>query len=124
MTEAAETLCQQCGMCCDGTLFHTVPLRAEDVLPAKLTVVTNARGARSFRQPCDALEGTCCTVYSERPYACRKYECMLLEALRSGEVSLSGAAEIVAQAKQLRMAANSREKLEAFLRFHFIGHRR
>lgn len=135
-------LCQACGLCCDGTLFTVVPLAATDQPPPKLTLEIKPTGARALRQPCTGLEGTCCTVYDARPLACRRYECLLFEALRSEEEHLAGALSIVARAKALTAAvaptlAEARaakaqggpadpalEKAEAWLRFHFLGHRR
>ena len=140
---AEAQVCQACGLCCDGSLFARVPLTAEDRAPSALTVDTKPNGARSIRQRCTALSGTCCTVYEERPTACRGYTCLLYEAVRSGEETLTGAVGIVAKAKVLtaavqpslteaRVAASKEdarpdpalEKAEAWLQFHFLGHRR
>ncbi|MGV3620738.1 MAG: YkgJ family cysteine cluster protein [Archangium sp.] len=113
-----EALCQACGLCCDGTLFTRVPLTPTEVVPVvKLNVLTNATGGRYVPQRCAALEGTVCGAYSERPLACRRYECLLFGALREGEVSLDEAVDIVAQAQAL--AASKDPKLDEFLRFHF-----
>lgn len=135
-----EALCQSCALCCDGTLFTLVPLQPDDRLDAasRLTVIEKANGARALRQPCTALEGSRCTEYAQRPFACRRFECLLFEALRSDEVSLAGALELVERAKALvadvqpNLEAARREtppsdalaRAEAFLRFHFTGHRR
>ena len=97
-----EALCQSCGLCCDGSLFNRVPLAVGEQVPeAKLGVVTNERGARHVPQRCRALEGTCCQVYAARPLACRRYECLLLGALREGEVSLPEALVVVKRAQAL-----------------------
>ena len=113
-----EALCQACGLCCDGSLFKRVPLGLSEVVPeSKLRVVTNGFGARHVPQRCAALEGTRCQVYSERPLACRRYECLLFGALREGEVSLPEALEVVTRAQSL-VAAASPERDE-FLAFHF-----
>ncbi len=135
-------LCQACGLCCDGTLFSVVPLATTDSPPSKLTLETKPTGARALRQPCTGLEGACCTVYEARPLACRRYECLLYEALRSEEEHLPGALGIVARAKALTAAVSpslaeariaktqgaatdpALEKAEAWLKFHFLGHRR
>ena len=136
-------LCQTCGLCCDGTLFTLVPLSSDDVAPSGVTVDTKPTGARGLRQPCSALSGTCCTVYAQRPMACRRYQCLLFEAMQSEEEQLAGALKIVARAKALaaevtpsraeaRRAASlpgaavdpALERAEAWLKFHFVGHRR
>ena len=131
-------LCQACGLCCDGTLFSVVPLAPDDRPPPSLTVETTPTGARALRQPCSALAGTCCIVYQQRPLACRGYQCLLYEALQSQEENLPGALAIVARAKALTAAvqpslavarattptASALHTAEAFLKFHFLGHRR
>lgn len=137
------TLCQACGLCCDGTLFSVVPLTEGDAPPRQLEVETKATGARGLRQPCSGLAGTCCTVYEARPLACRRYQCLLYEAMASEEETLAGALRVVEQARALIAAvgpslAEARaqgrrheatlnpqlERAEAWLRFHFLGHRR
>jgi uncharacterized protein len=93
-----STLCQRCGLCCDGNLFATVPLRRSEVAPMQrlcLTVVERADGTPELSQRCASLEGRCCTVYAERPEACRRYRCYLLIALAEGEVSLDEALAVV-----------------------------
>ena len=131
-------LCQACGLCCDGTLFSVVPLTAEDQPHQRLTIETKPSGARALRQPCSALSGTCCTVYEQRPLACRRYQCLLYEALQSEEEHLPGALAVVARAKALTAAVEpsllaaraatpddpALQAAEAFLKFHFLGHRR
>jgi hypothetical protein len=44
------------------------------------------------------LDGRCCTVYAERPEACRRYRCYLLTALSEGEVTLEEALAVVDEA--------------------------
>lgn len=115
---AADTVCQACALCCDGTLFTRVPLAADDVAPREVHVVTTPAGSRYLPQPCAALEGTRCTVYAQRPTACRRFECLLLAALRDGEVTEAGALEVVAKARALE-AAGERERLLAHLTMYF-----
>ena len=119
-----EVLCQSCGLCCDGSLFSRVPLGvAEQVPEEKLAVVTNALGGRHVPQRCAALSGTACQVYTERPLACRRYECLLFGALRGGEVSLVDALEVVQRAQAIVVAARAdssrRDERDKFLTFHF-----
>jgi uncharacterized protein len=97
-----STLCQRCGLCCDGNLFSTVPLRRTEVEPMErlgLAVVKRPDGTSpGFTQHCTALEGRCCKVYADRPEACRRYRCMLLTALAEGEASLEEALRVVDEA--------------------------
>ncbi|RKH28429.1 YkgJ family cysteine cluster protein [Corallococcus praedator] len=148
-----STLCLHCGMCCDGTLFTQVPLQPNEsgaLTRLGLPLTTREDGGTVLPQPCAALEGRRCTAYLERPEACRRYRCQLLNALAEGEVSLDEAkgvvdaaharVEAVARAlaspqggpapmRQARAAASTlppeaREALtqaEAFLDRHFRG---
>jgi Fe-S-cluster containining protein len=99
-----STLCQRCGLCCDGNLFSTVPLRQTEIAPMErlgLAVIKRENGTSpGFTQRCTALEGSCCTVYAERPEACRRYRCFLLMALAEDEVSLEEALKTVDEAHE------------------------
>ncbi len=118
------SLCQACGLCCDGSLFGRVPLGPAEQVPAfKLAVVTNAQGGRHVPQRCAALEGTVCQVYEERPLACRRYECLLFGALREGEVALPEALTVVHRAQTLVVEARAdsgrNAERDEYLTFHF-----
>ncbi|RKH62799.1 YkgJ family cysteine cluster protein [Corallococcus aberystwythensis] len=98
MSSALSTLCLHCGMCCDGTLFTQVPLQpaeAEALRQRGLSLTVKEDGAVVLPQRCAALKGLCCTVYEERPEACRRYRCQLFNALAEGEVSLEEAKGVV-----------------------------
>ena len=93
-----------------------VPLAAGEVVPDDaLAVRATPQGGRYVPQRCAALQGTVCGVYTQRPLACRRYECLLFGALREGEVSLPEALAVVSRSKQLSGA-----ELEEYLRFHFV----
>lgn len=121
---ALSTLCLHCGLCCDGTLFNHVPLRRTEVEALErlgLTVKERAEdGVPILLQPCAALKERCCTVYADRPKACRRYQCYLLTALAEGEVSLEEARAVVDEALA-RRASGDRESTERFLDQHFRG---
>jgi len=115
-----ETLCRACGLCCDGTLFARVPLSPTEVVPEDtLAVVTNDKGGRHVPQRCAALSGTVCQVYSQRPFACRRYECLLFGAMRSGEVSLDEALAVVTKARTLLQGGATSAVRDGYLSFHF-----
>lgn len=95
-----EALCLQCGLCCDGTLFGSVVVEEgerERLGRARLRIV-EADGRPAMPQPCTALKDCRCEAYADRPNACRRYSCTLLERLLAGEVG-----EGAAQASVLRM---------------------
>lgn len=58
-------------------------------------------GTPAFRQPCTAFEEPVCTIYTNRPQACREYVCPLLKRLMDGEISLESALAYTRQARQL-----------------------
>lgn len=103
----ASTLCQRCGLCCDGNLFNSVPLADAEVEPVRargLIVVARGDGGSALRQRCAALGERGCGVYAQRPGRCREYRCMLLVAMMEGEVGLAEALGIVDEA-HARIAA-------------------
>jgi uncharacterized protein len=103
LTPDLETLCSACGLCCDGSLFTFVPVSPSEAvrLEGKLALFTRKAGDQALRQPCGALEGTCCRVYAERPLACRDFVCTLWKAFDEGDARLDEALKIVAAAHAL-----------------------
>lgn len=110
-------LCQRCALCCDGELFDSVPLAPAEVgvlrrLPILAGAATHApdrgdpphpavddRPRGALPQPCSALRDRRCTIYPDRPDACRRYRCMLAFALDAGEVDLVEAGAVVDEAR-------------------------
>lgn len=77
MTSRTEDLCLSCGLCCDGSLFWAVPVKQGENVPAPL----DADGR--LRQPCACFNGAC-TIYAERPAACRTFDCRVLQTVQAG----------------------------------------
>jgi hypothetical protein len=89
MDEELATLCQSCGLCCDGSLFGRVPLATEEALAARQRHLRVLANGTAFEQPCTALaspngadERRVCSVYRDRPRACRGFVCRLHERHR------------------------------------------
>ncbi|MBY8974286.1 YkgJ family cysteine cluster protein [Rhodobacteraceae bacterium NNCM2] len=78
MSSIDEDLCLDCGLCCDGSLFWAVPVEKDEVAPATL----DRDGW--LRQPCACFNGAC-TVYEQRPAACRAFDCRVLQTVQAGK---------------------------------------
>jgi Fe-S-cluster containining protein len=108
-----QSICIDCGLCCDGTMFHAIDLESSDDLdPLRIrgAVLISDGGSRRFQQPCPAFDGTCCSVYEARPSSCRSYVCGLLESVTNGGTSLTAARQTIERAKKL--ASVVRERLD------------
>jgi uncharacterized protein len=105
MTNAVGELCPNCGLCCDGTLFADVELRASDDAKrlAKLGLSLKKKGRikLAFTQPCACFDGKLCEIYGERPKHCRLFECGLLKKVNAGEMKASEALRKIAKVKVL-----------------------
>jgi Fe-S-cluster containining protein len=97
MDKLIDTLCLQCGLCCNGVLFGDVRPEAGDRSPLF------AGGRARVSQPCPALNSaTCaCVIYAERPARCRKFECKQLLAARAGEIAAAAALKKIRAAQKL-----------------------
>lgn len=120
-----DTLCTRCGLCCDGSLFADVELAPDDAvlvlesLGLEIEDDDDRDGAELLIQPCAALRGTRCRVYSQRPECCRTFECRLLRDVRLGHLEPAAAhtriAEALARIKTLRTQLRQLGPLEAGL---------
>ncbi len=101
-----QSLCTECGLCCDGTLFRYVPLLERDELarirPADMIVLDD--GQSGLRQSCPFFRNHLCTIYTDgRPQSCAEYRCHLLDRYVRGEISRADAlAEIRATVEWVR----------------------
>ena len=111
----AELVCLSCGMCCDGTLHYWTRLSPREFdtatrLGLDTIIIYQAHtpgknpgppgGQPAFRQPCRAFDAPVCTIYEQRPQACRRYTCRLLEQLQTGAISFDTALQ---NAKEVRL---------------------
>lgn len=131
----SETLCLRCGLCCDGSLFSFLGVKPGEVeglarhgLEAERR--PDGRLALALTKGCPGLSGKCCTLYDDRPLACRDYKCMLLLALEEGEVGLEEAMKAVDETHETLVALHaspgppSRQDAQRTLRRHFLGRHR
>jgi Fe-S-cluster containining protein len=82
------TLCQSCGLCCDGSLFGRVDLGPDEVEPMRKRRLRITDGGRTFEQPCAALTSgetavktdvRVCSIYDQRPSSCHRFVCRLYD---------------------------------------------
>jgi uncharacterized protein len=98
-----DTLCTQCGLCCDGSLFADVELASSDEASALEAMGLEIEDADAddgglLLQPCGVLKGKRCSIYPHRPDCCRTFECRLLQRAEHGVVSAQRASETIAAA--------------------------
>lgn len=110
MARLSDTLCLQCGLCCNGVLFADVRPEPGDRSPL-------FAGRSRVNQPCPVFNaGDCtCAIYAERPARCLKYECRQWIKVRAGKSTAAAALKKIRTARKL---ANRVETLLAEL-----GHR-
>ncbi len=94
-------LCLACGMCCDGTLFSFVAVSSDEAVALKAggIPVTDDNGRLKLAQRCAALDGCRCTVYAQRPFVCRRFDCLLARSVAEKDLPLDEALGIVAEAR-------------------------
>ena len=113
---AVDKLCPNCGLCCDGTLFADVELRAGDdakrLEKLGLSVKKKGKVKIAFAQPCACFNGKLCKIYGERPKHCQLFECGLLKKVNAGEMRSSAALKRIFRAKAF--IAKVHELLKAF----------
>ncbi len=98
---AASRLCAGCGMCCDGSIFHTVRLQPADSAKAlaALGLKLKRKNKRDLiLQPCPAHRNCHCSIYSERPERCRLFACRQLQAVAAGATTETAAAAKIREA--------------------------
>lgn len=111
----ANSLCKECGLCCNGVIFADVQLRPQDnagrLRALGLAFARKTKlGIEKFRQPCTAFVGCKCNVYAERPTYCREFECLLLKGVKAGTVRTTEAQRVI------RSALKQSETVKSLLR--------
>lgn len=94
-----DTLCTQCGLCCDGTLFADIELgRADSARLEAMGLEIEDTDGGLLSLPCPALKGRRCGIYAHRPKCCRTFECQLLQDAKLGAVTVERAAAQITEA--------------------------
>jgi Fe-S-cluster containining protein len=97
-------LCISCGLCCQGIMEKAAVLEPDEVKLARdlgLKLFTSSDGINKFHLPCPLIEGNVCSVYdSPHPNVCKEFQCILLDQLLSGEISLEASLKIILKIKK------------------------
>ncbi len=100
-----ETLCKECGLCCEG-IFHTVVYLKTDndlriVEKSNIPFEFNKKiNCPTFKLPCPVFNGVC-TIYPERLSVCQNHQCDLLQSVLNDEIALVDAQSIVTEMKNI-----------------------
>jgi len=101
----SNSLCLECGLCCNGVIFANVQLQPGDntvrLKSLGLALISNRSskiGLQKFKQPCTAFDGCRCQIYSDRPKYCRQFECLLLKSVKSGHTNPPDASKMIRSA--------------------------
>ena len=131
----SNSLCLECGLCCNGVIFADVQLEPEDdarrLRSLGLKFAANRKSQivnHKFAQPCAAFAGCKCTIYSERPTYCREFECLLLKNVKAGQIEPAEAIRTINTALQrvkkvkrlLQQLGDSEETLALSKRFRWM----
>ena len=101
MESPEDSLCRQCGLCCDGSLFADVILTQEELTLIEQIIGYEQRDDRFYlQQPCSALDCGDCQVYSNRPKGCREFECQILSECKAGKRSTREALATIQDLKE------------------------
>jgi Fe-S-cluster containining protein len=102
-SSAAARLCAQCGLCCNGVMFHTVQLQPGDSareLAALGLKLKRKQGRQFILQPCPAFQNSQCSIYAARPERCGRFECQQLKRLAAGAITEAMALEKIHTAQR------------------------
>jgi hypothetical protein len=100
----SNSLCLECGLCCNGVIFANVQLQPGDnaarlkSIGLAISSRSSKAGVQQFKQPCTAFDGCECQIYSERPKYCRQFECLLLKSVKAGHTNPSSAPKVIRSA--------------------------
>jgi Fe-S-cluster containining protein len=100
--DVGSQLCTQCGLCCTGELHDRAVLEPEELeFASDLGLEVQTEGRPAFALPCKFLQGCSCSIYSNRPKVCARYQCQLLDDVQQANISLDAALEHVRVAKRM-----------------------
>jgi len=111
LASKGSQLCLSCGLCCQGLLQDHHRLETgETELATRIGLPLHGEDNRSkaFSLPCALYREDKCSVYPNRPRACRDYQCDVLKKYLQGTTSLEQSLALVKSAKELMSAIRQR----------------
>jgi len=87
--EDLSRICAGCGLCCNGTLFGLVDVAEDEIERVTKRGLVLHPSLSAAVLPCPKhVEATGCSIYADRPAACHRYSCGVLEAAENGNKSV------------------------------------
>ena len=77
-------------------------------------------GKHLLIQPCAALRGTMCTIYTHRPECCRTFECHLLKQHNNGTIKRVDAVNLIQNVRNL-ISRKKMEQARAIIEKQFLN---
>lgn len=106
-TASQQSICQACGICCDGTLFGQADIDSSGPDPSwPAEVIRSVSDGKKLPQPCPAYQKQLCVIYSSRPKICVDFSCILLKEYSSGTISLQEALSTIQTTRGYQSAFN------------------
>jgi len=100
-----QSICQSCGICCDGTLFGSAEIDSSGpgpLWPAK--VLQSISDGKTLPQPCSAFQKHICVIYPSRPKVCQSFSCALLKEFSSGAISYEDSLSVIQATHGFKLA--------------------
>ncbi len=119
----AQSLCCDCGLCCDGSVFEDVELtggRESTRLEILGLEGDEEDGRELLLHPCRALKGAVCQIYRHRPEVCRTFECQVLKDFNAGMETRESALKLIQEVRSLYAAGES-DKARQIVARRFLG---
>jgi hypothetical protein len=132
MTEPdlTQELCKSCGLCCDGSILNWTNLRTSEIGFANtqgFNIVRVDHDTFAFTQPCPAYTAPICSIYQNRPHACRSFACKLFIDVENQVIDFDKAQQVVRKAvlliREITLSINANDptlSLERLIRYHDI----
>lgn len=119
LNETLSSICMNCGLCCDGSLFNRAKIWNEEdrelAESLNLTTFSQPDDKMYFALPCPYFK-SCCSIYAHpRPVICSKFFCEPLKKLQKGELTELKARSMVETAVKARNEVlETAQKIEAY----------